>query len=124
MQLPPLRFNVKGMMVAVAVFALGLAIAPTRAAYLSLLMPMTVALVRLAPRAQFNLALSVLALLAGAEIVLGEPVHLSLYLPVAIALSGPIWTCYRWWERPQATRLARPRLRLDRRPLPHHVDEP
>ena len=88
-------------MAVVAVFALGLAIAPRKEAYLSLLMPMAVALARFAPSAQIKVAFVVLALLVGVEIVLGEPVHLSLYLPVAIALSGPIWTCQGWWKRPR-----------------------
>jgi hypothetical protein len=91
MQSPRARISMWQLMVGIAAFALGLAISPSGAPYLALLLPVALGLSSLrlwpiaVPAALF------LLLCAIVEIAFAEPVAGWISAPLVILISGPLW---------------------------------
>ena len=78
-------------MAAVLAFAIGLAIAPAREPALALVTPTAAAFAGFVPFALVVPAAIFLILAALAEIILGFPVPLWIYVPIGVVLAGALW---------------------------------
>ncbi len=118
------RLTLRWLMASVLAFAIGLAIAPARDPALALLTPTTAAFAVFVPFALVVPAALVLILAALAEIILGFPVPLWIYVPIGVVLAGALWPRRSAETSAQSPRRTGCRRCHDRRTVPHPLDDP